>query len=36
MPIPIIPIIIALTPIALKVIDKISENLHKEDENLIK
>ena len=34
MPIPIIPIIIALTPIALKVIDKISENLHKEDEKI--
>lgn len=34
MPIPIIPIIIALTPIALKVIDKISENVHKEDEKI--
>lgn len=34
MPIPIIPIIIALTPIALKVIDKISENIHKEDEKI--
>ena len=34
MPIPIIPIIIALTPIALKVIDKISENVHKDDEKI--
>lgn len=34
MPIPIIPIIIALTPIVLKVIDKISENIHKEDEKI--